>query len=158
MRATRTAQALATCATALAVAACGQSSASRHPTLAGLPLTSGTRVVASVNSCDRGANPYCALQLVVVGSRYPSSTALLNSEAKHLRSLGWTKTGGDTGAEMADDSPGHKLRLTYATASDDLRGLDLGWIQRSRPIARALSGVIFDRAPALSLMLETGSS
>jgi hypothetical protein len=36
--------------------------------------------------------------------------------------------------------------------------IDLGWIQRRRPIAFALSTELFDRAPAISLMLETGSS
>jgi hypothetical protein len=151
-------QLLALTAAALATAACGQSATRSSPVLSGVPLAGGTQVVAHVRSCDRGANPYCAVQLVVVGRRYPSSMALLLSEKRRLEQLGWTSGAGDDGAERAADSPGHTLRLTYATASNDLLGVDLDWIQRRRPIARALSAQIFDRAPALSLMLETGSS
>jgi hypothetical protein len=145
-------------AAALATAACGQSATRRAPELSGVPLTGGTRVVAHVRSCDRGANPYCAVQLVVVGGRYASSIALLTDEKRRLRQLGWTSGAGDSGVERSADSPGHALRLTYATASNDLLGIDLGWIQRRRSIALALSAEMFDRAPAISLMLETGSS
>jgi hypothetical protein len=158
MRATRTVQALTICVAAFSAAACGQSSTGTPPALGGVPLTPGARVVAHERSCDRGANAYCSLQLVVVGGRYADSTALMAGEQQRLDALGWTSTVGDSGVEKAADSPGHKLRLTYATASDDLKGVDLGWIQRRPPITRALSGVMFDRAPALSLMLETGSS
>jgi hypothetical protein len=145
-------------AAALATAACGQSGTSRAPVLSGVPLTGGTRVVAHVRRCDRGANPYCSVQLVVVGGHFRSSSELLAGEHSHLAQLGWTSGIGDTGLEMSADSPGHKLRLTYAMASNDLQGLDLGWIQRSPKITRALSNEMFDRAPTLSLMLETGSS
>jgi hypothetical protein len=48
--------------------------------------------------------------------------------------------------------------LTYAAASDDLQALDMGWIRRAPLIGRALSETMFDRAPALSLMLQTGPS
>jgi hypothetical protein len=157
MSARRPVQVLTLAAAALATAACGQAATSRAPVLSGVPLIGGTRVVANVRSCDRGANPYCAVQLVVVGGRYGSSMALLTSEQGRLRQLGWTSGAGDTGVEQSADSPGHKLRLTYATASNDLMAIDLGWIQRRRPIARALSNELFDRAPAISLMLETGS-
>jgi len=145
-------------ALALLAAGCGQGASARSPDLAGVPLTGGTHVVAHIRRCDRGANPYCAVQLVVVGSRYRSSSGLLASERRHLRSLGWTSADADTGVERAADSPGHKFRLTYATAALDLQAWTLGWIERSRPIARELSRTMFSRAPALSLMLETGSS
>lgn len=159
MRASRILTALMVCAAVLSITGCGRSSkASRQPTVAGVPLTPGAKIVDQVSSCDRGANPYCSLQLVVVDSRFRNSTQLLDSETKHLYSLGWTETGGDTGQEKAVDSPGNKLRLTYAIASDDLKALDLGWIHRRRPIAKALSGVMFGRAPALSIMLESGSA
>ena len=46
--------------------------------------------------------------------------------------LGWTGANADTGQQRAADSPGHKLRLTYAPAAGDLQGIDLGWIKRSR--------------------------
>jgi hypothetical protein len=98
------------------------------------------------------------VQLVVVGGRYSTSSELMSGERRHLASLGWTQTNGDTGLEQGADSPGHKLRLTYAIASDDLKGVDLGWIRRSPRIALALSRVMFDRTPAMSLMLETGPS
>jgi hypothetical protein len=143
---------------AAGLAACGQSSPSSTPVLSAVPVAPGTRVVADTRRCDRGANPYCAVQLVLVGDHDRSSVHLLNREASHLKSLGWTVSNGDTGLESASDSPGHKLRLTYATAADDLEGLDLGWIRRSPKITMTLSRVMFDRRSALSLMLETGSS
>ncbi|MDQ6729262.1 MAG: HRDC domain-containing protein, partial [Actinomycetota bacterium] len=42
-----------------AVAGCGQASANRTPDLAGVPLTAGAQVLASVRRCDRGSNAYC---------------------------------------------------------------------------------------------------
>jgi hypothetical protein len=149
---------LALLAAAMGLAGCGQSSGANTPVLSAVPLVGGTRVVAHTRRCDRGANPYCALQLVVLGARYRSSTALMIKESRHLKAAGWTETSGDTGVEQAADSPTHTLRLTYATAADDLRGADLNWIKRSPQIRLALSRVMFDRGSALSLMLETGSS
>jgi hypothetical protein len=144
-------------ALALAAAGCGQSTA-RGPTLAGVPLPPGTKVVEHVRRCDRGANPYCAIQLVVVGRRYKSSLALLDSERRHLRAIGWSSSSADIGTERAADSPGHKLRLVYATAALDLQAVDLGWVRRSPEISTALSRTMFARQSAMSLMLETGSS
>ncbi len=145
-------------AVALMAAGCGQAALSRSPSLAAVPLTGGTRVVAHTRRCDRGANAYCAIQLVAIGDHYGSSAALLANERRHLKSLGWTLAGAETGDEHAAESPGHRLRLTYATAALDLKDLDLGFIQRSPMIGRALSRTMFARASALSLMLETGSS
>ena len=54
--------------------------------------------------------------------------------------------------------PGHKLRLTYAIASLDLKDIDLGWIKRSPKIGLALSRAMFDRASSISLMLQSGSA
>jgi hypothetical protein len=142
---------------ALALAGCGQSTTGRPPQLGGVPLAGGLSVVAHTRRCDRGTNPYCAVQLVVVG-RGAGSAALLTREEQRLTALGWTSSEGDTGKEQAADSPGHKLRLTYAAASDDLQALDMGWIRRAPLIGRALSETMFDRAPALSLMLQTGPS
>jgi hypothetical protein len=145
-------------AAALGLAACGGASAGGTPELDGVPLTTGTHVVAHSRRCDKGVNPYCAVQLVVVADRLHSSEKLLDEEAKHLASLGWTQTNGDTGDESGADSPGHKLRLTYATAASDLMGIDLGWIKRAPLISRTLSRSMFDRAASISLMLQTGSS
>jgi hypothetical protein len=143
---------------AVVVAGCGGAGTSRGPNLAGVPLIPGTKVVAHVRRCDPGASPYCAIQLVAIGSHYASSQALLLSERKYLHSIGWSASNADIGLESAASSPGQKLRLTYATAALDLQALDLGWVRRSPAIGRALSRTMFARQPALSLMLETGSS
>ncbi|HTU96428.1 MAG TPA: hypothetical protein VMF14_11355, partial [Solirubrobacteraceae bacterium] len=67
-------------------------------------------------------------------------------------------TMGPDGNETAADSPGHELRLTFATAYEDLLGIDSNWVQRTAEITHALSSTMFDRAPALSIMLLRGSS
>jgi len=143
----------------VAVAGCGQT-ADHRPRLeaSAVPLVGGAQVIAGVRSCDRGDNAYCALQLVVVGQGFRSSTDLLAGEARRLRGLGWTSTIGDTPQERSADSPGHRLRLSYALASDDLRSWDQGTLRRRPRIARALAYAMFRRAPTLSLMLQTGSS
>ena len=75
-----------------------------------------------------------------------------------LRKHGWSLADGDTGDQSAANSPGHKLRLTFATATGDLRQIDLGQINRPRPITYALSSTMFDRTPAMSMLLEVGAS
>lgn len=139
-------------------AGCGASSSSRNPNPTRLPITTGAQVVTSVHRCDRGANPYCAVQMVLVGDHYGSSTTLLDAERRHLLASGWTLADAQTGDENGADSPGHKLRLTFATAALDLKDLDLGWIQRAPGIGRSLSRTMFARQSALSLMLETGDN
>jgi hypothetical protein len=126
--------------------------------LRNIPLPAGTRVVSHVRSCDRGINPYCALQVVIVGDHYPTSTALRAAYGQQLAKQGWTVAKGPDGNETAADSPGHELRLTYATAYEDLLGVDSKWIQRTAAVSHSLSTAMFDRAPALSLMLVRGSS
>jgi hypothetical protein len=141
-----------------AVAGCGSSGGPHRPNLTQLPLVDGANVVAQVHSCDRGKNAYCAIELVVVDHRYKTSTDLVEDEHQQLRAHGWTGGQGDFSQQKAADSPGHKLRVTYATASGDLRGVDLGTIQRPRTITLALSRVMFDQAPAMSIMLEVGAA
>ena len=142
----------------LVLGGCGQASSRRTPDLAGVPLTAGAQVLASVRRCDAGVNAYCSVQLVIADPQFRNSVALLHSERDHLKSLGWTTANADNGDEHAADSPHHGLHLLYATAALDLKGLDLGWIQRAPVITRTLAHTMFDRASALSLMLETGSS
>jgi hypothetical protein len=142
----------------VALAGCGQSSASRTPDLTMLPLVGGARIVAQVRQCDRGANAFCSYELVVVDPRYKSSTDLLEGEHRHLRDHGWAGAAPDTGEQRAAESPGNKLRVTYATAFGDLKGIDVGWIKRPWPITAALSRAMYNRASAISVMLETGSS
>ena len=118
----------------------------------------GATVVSEQRQCDRGANAYCAVEAVVVDRRFGSSGALLTAERHRLHAVGWSSTAGDNGKERAAESPGHKLRVTYATAEGDLLGSDEGWIKRPRPIVLSLSRVMFDGTPAMSVMLEAGSA
>jgi hypothetical protein len=145
-------------ALAPAIAGCGSSGGTHRPNLAQLPLVDGANVVAQVHSCDRGKNAYCAIELVVVDRRYKTSTDLVEAEHEQLHKNGWTGGQGDTQEQKAADSPGHKLRVTYATASGDLRGVELGPIQRPRKIMLALSRAMFDQSPTMSIMLEVGAA
>jgi hypothetical protein len=147
-------------ALALALAGCGSERSSRHPSVSRIPLAPGTRVIAHARRCDVGADSYCAVQLVVAGApgRYRDSGALLTGETRHLSRSGWGETSGDTIHERAAESPHNKLRVTYATASEDLTSIDEGTITRQDSIARSLSRQMFARAPALSLMLQSGAS
>ncbi|HEX4108902.1 MAG TPA: hypothetical protein VHX88_12250 [Solirubrobacteraceae bacterium] len=140
------------------LAGCGSSRASRTPTLADVPLVTGAKVAAQVRRCDTGSNAYCAIEFVVLDPLYKSSDQLTKDEAHQLRKSGWSIANGDTGVESAANSPSHGLRVTYASAMNDLRGVDLGWIRRPRTITLALSNTMFDRSAAMSMMLEVGAS
>lgn len=137
---------------------CGQGGGHSSPDLARLPLVAGARILAQAKSCDSGSNAYCAVELVIADPMYKTSDDLLKGEHDRLRAAGWSGANADTGLEHAADSPGRKLRLTYATAFGDLFGVDKHWIQRPRTITLALVRAQFDQAPALSLMLEQGVS
>jgi hypothetical protein len=150
--------AVALVALGTALAGCGAGGKGRHPDLTKLPLVNGASIVAQVRQCDRGANAFCAIELVVTDPRFKTSTDLVDAQHSQLRKHGWTGGTGDTNQQKAADSPGHKLRVTYATASGDLRDVDLGSIERPRKITLALSRVLFDQAPAMSVMLEVGST
>jgi hypothetical protein len=142
----------------LVLAGCGGASNHRAVGLKDVPLPRGAHVTARVTVCDRGTNAYCAEQMVVTGARFASSADLFNSENARLRQLGWSDNRGDTGKQLAAQSPGNEYRMYFDTAYNDLLALDMGWIHRSAPIGRALSEAIFDRAPAISVMLVRGSS
>ncbi len=142
----------------VALAGCGSSGGARTPSVAQLPLVGGAEVAAQTRECDSGSNAFCAIVVVVFDRRYKSSDQLALDEAHHLRKAGWSIADGDTGVESGANSPNHGLRLTYATAIDDLRGIDLGWIRRPRTITLALSNALFDRTAAMSMMLEVGAS
>jgi hypothetical protein len=94
---------------------------------------------------------------VVVNRRLPNSWALVAQERRSLAEDGWIADHANNGDEHAAASPGDKLRVTYATAYGDLKDIELGWITRARAISLALSRAIFDRAAAMSVMLEVGS-
>jgi hypothetical protein len=149
---------IAALAVAVIVVATGRGGAPREVGLTNIPMPPGARVMTKVGSCDRGVHSYCALQVVIVGDRYRTSQALRQTYGAQLLKLGWTTTKGPDGNETAADSPGHELRLTFATAYEDLLGIDSNWIQRTPTISHSLASAMFDRAPALSLMLLRGSS
>lgn len=143
-------------AIAAALAGCGQSATTHSPTLSQLPLVRGASIATRVRQCDAGANAFCAIELVVVDDRAASSAALVAGERQQLHRLGWSVTSPDNGQEHAAESPGHRLRITYATAMGDLEGIDLAWIKRPRPIALTLAHTMFDGTPAMSVLLEAG--
>ncbi len=149
---------MALLALAAAAAGCGAGGKRHGPDVAQLPLVHGASVVARVRQCDRGANAFCAIELVVTDRRYKTSSDLVDAQHAQLRKHGWTGGSGDTGDQKAADSPGHKLRVTYGTASGDLKDVDLGSIERPRKITLALSRTLFDQAPAMSIMLEVGAT
>jgi hypothetical protein len=142
-----------------ALAACGATSAAqRTPTLSQVPLVAGSEIVAQVRRCDAGSNAYCAIDFVVRNRKYVSSDILARDESRLLHRQGWSLADGETAEQSAANSPGHKLRLTYATAAGDLQEIDLGLIIRPWAITYALSNAMFDRAAAMSMMLEIGAS
>jgi hypothetical protein len=156
LRAAPVALALAITGCALMLGGCGSGGASGAVSLSQLPLVPGATIAAQTQQCDSGTNAFCAIQAVIVDRQFGSSGALVESEHRHLHSLGWTTSAGDDGDEVAADSPGHKLRVTYATAVDDLIGLDEKWIKRPWPIWASLSQALFNRTPAMSILLEVG--
>jgi hypothetical protein len=145
-------------ALAVGLAGCGASTVQRTPTASDVPLVPGAKIATQVRECDQGSRAYCTIELVVLDSKYPSSDILAHDESHALRKAGWSLADGDTSTETAANSPGHKLRLTYSTAADDLQQIDLGAITRPTPITHALSSSIFDQTPAMSMMLEVGAS
>ncbi len=146
-----------TAAVTVAIAGCGGGGVGRSPQLSSLPLAPGTRVMTNVRQCNGGSNAYCAIELVVLGPRYRSSRDLVLAERDRLRSQGWVGASPTTGDQLANESPSSKLRVTYATAFEDLKGADLGWITRSWPTVSALDQTLFKRVVAMSVLLEIGS-
>jgi hypothetical protein len=142
---------------AMATVLSGCGAGTRSPQLSSLPLAPGARVMTNVRQCNGGSNAYCSLELVVLGPRYPSSRALVLAERDRLRAEGWIGASPTTGDQLANESPNNRLRVTYATAFEDLKGADIGWITRSWPTVSALDKTIFNRTVAMSLLLEIGS-
>jgi hypothetical protein len=142
----------------LLLTGCGRGS-DQVPSLAGLPLVGGARVITRARACDPGASAYCAVDLVVASTAFASSEQFLQSERRELRRLGWTGAYAPNGEEHAADSPGGKLHLVYATAQGDLTGIDFRWIQRPLTVSHALSRAMFKPyVPTLSMQVESGSA
>jgi hypothetical protein len=134
---------------------CGGSD--RSPKLGSLPMVPGAHVVSSVRVCDKGKNHYCALELVVTDPHYASPRDLVLAERNLLRGHGWSGASAQTGDEMADESPGNKLRMTYATAYGDLHDIEFGSVDRTQQTQEALSKQMFAGAIAMSAQLQVGS-
>jgi hypothetical protein len=143
-------------AAAAALAGCGHSSRSPRPVA--LPLVPGSTVLVKARECNRGANAYCSIEMVVQNTNFRRPKRLLFAERDYLFHQGWRPVSPDTGVELAAESSGHRWRVTYATALQDLKGIDLGWIARPPSITHALDRAIFNRASTMSLKLEVGSS
>jgi hypothetical protein len=150
--------ALASLALAPILAGCGASQAQRTPTASDIPLVPGAEIAVQARACDHGSRVYCAVDLVVVDHHYLSSDNLAKDEGQVLQKHGWSLADGDTALQTGANSPGHKLRLTFATATGDLRQIDLGQILRPWPITYGLSNAMFDRNAAMSMRLEVGAS
>ena len=148
------------CAFALAalLGGCGAAAPARTPTASDIPLLPGAKITTEVQHCDPGSRVFCSIELVVLDRSYTSSDILAHDESRNLRKAGWSLADGDTGTESSANSPGHKLRLIYSTAQDDLEQIDLGTITRQREIVLAMSKAMFDDAAAMSMVLEVGST
>ena len=152
------ATALVLLAAAVPLAGCAEGSAPGRPALSELPRVARTRVLADVRSCDAGSHPYCAREIVLASPhRFIDSGVLKVAERTLLHNSGWHRTEGQTYDEFAAESPGNRLRVTYATAEQDLLAVDERRIQRPAAIVRALSQTLFQRQPALSVLLQAGS-
>jgi hypothetical protein len=151
-------------ATGLAIAAaaglvgCGQGNTPVSASLADIPLAPGAKVVYHQRRCDPGVRSYCSVEFVLTGPRYSSSAALREAQRAVLKRAGWGSAHGETDAERAAQSPHDNLRMTYATAFNDLLSIDQGTIERAPGVGRALSRQLFSQTPALSGILQTGIS
>jgi hypothetical protein len=142
----------------LTLAGCGQGNTPASASLADVPLAPGTKIVWHQRRCDAGVSSYCSVQFVLTGPRYPSSAALRDAQLTVLKRAGWGLAHGQTDAERATQSPHGNLRVTYATAFNDLLSIDQGTIERAPGVSRSLARQLFSRTPALSGVLQTGVS
>ena len=150
--------ALSAAAAVLWVSGCGQGGTPTATSLQRVPLAPDSTIVWRARRCDRGSHAYCSLQFVLVGRGYRSSAALRNAQRATLRHAGWTEARGDTDAERSATSPGGRLRMTVATAFNDLVSAEQGTIDRAPGVMRALSRQLFARTPTLSATVESGGS
>lgn len=141
---------------ALAVSACG--AGDRTPSLKQLPLVPGARVLLTRHVCDKGANAYCALELVLTDSRFSSSQDMQRAERLLLKRHGWAQVNAPVGQELAADSPRGRLRVTYAAANLELQAADLGWVRRPRSIVLTLSRALFSHTTAMAVVLQVGTT
>lgn len=123
-----------------------------------LPLVDGARVIYQEKSCDPGKHTFCGVQMVVADHQFTSSGALATGEASRLQRLGWTLQQGEINQERTALSPSGKLRIIYASAPQELLAVDFGWAMRTPALISSLDRTMFDRTPAMLLVLEAGPS
>ena len=148
--------ALGAAGTLALLAGCG-SGGPHTPDLSALPLVPGSRLQVQDRVCDTGTNAYCAWELVVANPRVRDSNALFEAEHRLLLRRGWTGADGDIASQHAADSPGHRLRVTYANPVDELTGIAIFGVRRSRAVSLALSRATFTHVPVISMLLEVGA-
>ena len=95
---------------------------------------------------------------MIQGAGYPNPKRLLFRERDYLRSHGWKPARPDTGVELADESPGDKLRVDVRDRAPGPEGRRPGLDARAPSVAIALDRAVFDRVPTMSVLLEVGSS
>ena len=162
-------------AVALSLAGCGAAgSGPGSPP----PLAAHLRVVKDVARCDRGAHHFCGRELVVVATggaaarlrvaavRTAAGSAaaaereaapLMAAERRALSHAGWSASGGEVAGEASASSPGARRWVSYGPASIDLHAIDAGNLSRSPVIVAALRREVARKAPALSMLVETGA-
>lgn len=136
----------------------GQGNTPVSASLTDLPLAPGAKIVWQQRRCDPGVSSYCSVEFVLAGPRYASSAALRDTQRAVLKRAGWGSAHGQTDAERAAQSPHRNLRMTYATAFNDLLSIDQGTIERAPGVTLALARQLFSQTPALSGILQTGIS
>ena len=123
-------------------------------------------VVELNKASDSGGVPADTMEIVHLRvSQVNGCSACVATAAKSKQSperlvtvAAWRESPYFTDAERAAQSPHRNLRVTYATAFNDLLSLDQGTIERVPGAGRALSRQLFSRTPALSGILQTGIS
>ena len=132
------------------------------------------RIITNVARCDPGARHFCGRELVVLatgatagagGTAALGSTAaeeraaapLMAAEHAALSHAGWSASGGEVAGEASGSSPGGRRWVSYGPAAIDLHAIGVGNLSRAPAIVAALRREVATRAPALSMLVETGT-
>jgi hypothetical protein len=151
----RLAAALAAGLLAVTATACGRERTVVSPHL---PLVTGAHVVYQEKSCDTGRHVFCGVQEVVADRKFSSAGALVAGEARRLEREGWTLQQGEINQERSALSPSGRLRIVYASAPQELLAVDFGWATRTPTMISRLDRTLFNRTPAMLLVLQAGPS
>ena len=130
-----------------------------HPDLSQLPLVPGARFQVQERVCDSGSNAYCAWELVVADRALPGLERAVRGRASRSCSAATGAAPTATSPRQhAADSPGHRLRVTYANPVDELTGIAIFGVRRSQAGgAGAVQGRVHRTPPVISMLLEVGA-